>query len=50
LRNGEHSTIDVRDTEIHLARFIFKDAQASDFVGKIVGVGLGVVVCNSQQD
>ena len=49
LRDGENRAADVGDAAVHLSFLIFKNAQAGDFRGEIIGVGFGVFVRYSQQ-
>src|SRR5271157_2648456 len=50
LRHDQHRAAELRDAAIHLSFVIFKDAQAGNFVGEIIGVGFGVVVRDAQKD
>src|SRR5262249_55067330 len=50
LRDRKNCATLIEDRAVHLAVFIFKDPQADDFLGKIVGSGSAVGGADTEQD
>ena len=50
LRDDEQRAADIGEREVHPARVILEGAQAADFLRELVGVGVGVVAQDPQQD